>query len=205
MRIDLEEIGKRYRNEWVLKKVNLQFDPGEKYAITGPNGSGKSTLLKIISGHLTPSKGKIKHSYNDQLLEIGSIYRHLSFAAPYIDLIEDMTLEEAILFHQRFKPFVSGLDTKSIIDLLGFKKGASKPVKFFSSGMKQRLKLAFAICSKSSFLLLDEPSTNLDHQGVDWYLQLIEEYASDRLVIVASNVEKDYAFCQHLVSVEQFK
>ena len=59
MRIKLENVGKRYRAEWILARLNLQLNPGGRYAVTGPNGSGKSTLLKMLSGHLTPSKGVI--------------------------------------------------------------------------------------------------------------------------------------------------
>lgn len=205
MKVKLDGIGKRYRNEWILKNVSIQLNPGERYAISGPNGSGKSTLLKIISGHLSPSKGKIQFFQEDQRLDINSVYLQLSFAAPYIELIEDMTLREAVNFHRKFKPFIDDLSTKEILNLLALKKAASKPIKFFSSGMKQRLKLILAICSKSSFLLLDEPSTNLDKQGIDWYLGLIDRFARNRLVIVASNVEVDYQFCDQFLLIEQFK
>ena len=205
MKIELEGIGKRYRNEWVLRAVNLQFNPGDRYAISGPNGSGKSTLLKILSGHLSPSKGKIQHFHQGGQLDPNTVYQHLSYAAPYIELIEDMTLKEAIKFHQQFKTFRQGLHTKDILQLLAFKKSTNKPIKFFSSGMKQRLKLVLAICSESSFLLLDEPSTNLDQQGMDWYQGLIRDFISDQLVIVASNIPADYQFCDKELSILQFK
>jgi ABC-type multidrug transport system ATPase subunit len=205
MRIELDQVGKRYQNEWIVKNVSLELKEQGRYAVTGPNGSGKSTLLKMISGHLSPSKGKVSHFIKDEKLDINEVYRHVSYAAPYIDLIEDLTLTEAIQFHQNFKPFLNELTVKDIIELLGFKKSRNKAIKYFSSGMKQRLKLALAICSDSSLLLLDEPTTNLDRQGVEWYLELIEAYRLKRLIIVASNVEEDYKFCSDIISILRFK
>lgn len=205
MKIELHNIAKRYRYEWVLRGVNLHFETGKNYAITGPNGSGKSTLLKILSGHLTPSKGKIQFSLNDSDLSNELIYKQLSYAAPYIDLIEEFTLTEALHFHYNFKPFINNQTPKDIINLLGFKKAQDKAIRYFSSGMKQRLKLALAICSDTQFLLLDEPTATLDRQGVEWYQDLIRQFADNRLVIVASNVEEDFFFCEERVSILEFK
>ncbi len=205
MQIKLTDIAKRYRYEWVLRGVNLELKTGINYAITGPNGIGKSTLIKILSGHLTPSKGKINFSLHEKMLPGDQIYHHLSYAAPYIDLIEEFTLTEALHFHQQFKPFLGNQHLKSIIDLLGFKKAQDKPIRYFSSGMKQRLKLALAICSDTQLLLLDEPTATLDRQGVEWYQNLIREFAGNRLVIVASNVEEDFFFCEERVSILDFK
>ncbi|MEO0873054.1 MAG: ATP-binding cassette domain-containing protein, partial [Bacteroidota bacterium] len=104
MRIKLSGVGKRYRREWILRQIDLDFQEGSRYGITGPNGSGKSTLLKMLSGHLTPTKGKIEFTHQGKAVEVGQVYNHLAYAAPYIELIEEFTLEEAILFHQRFRP-----------------------------------------------------------------------------------------------------
>lgn len=205
MKIELKDIAKRYRREWVLRQVNLTFDTTQSYAITGPNGSGKSTLLKILSGHLTPSKGKITFTNQDKPLPAEQIYQHLSYAAPYIDLIEEYTLLEALQFHQNFKKFIDNRQPKDIISLLGFEKAKDKPIRYFSSGMKQRLKLALAICSEAQLLLLDEPTATLDRQGVEWYQNLIREFAGNRLVIVASNVEEDFFFCKEKVNILDFK
>lgn len=205
MRIELEKVAKRYRREWILRKVDLTIETGKKYAIEGPNGSGKSTLLRILSGHLTPSKGKIRHLLDGKAVDEDQIYRYLSYAAPYIELIEELTLAEALRFHRRFKPLLSGLDDQFILELLSLPGTSSKLVRHFSSGMKQRLKLALAVCSDTPLLLLDEPTTNLDQQGIEWYLSLIDRFAGNRTVIVASNVEVDFGFCEERVSVLGFK
>mgnify|MGYP006281289425 FL=1 len=205
LRVELEQVAKRYRYEWVLRQVDLQFVAGHRYALTGPNGSGKSTLLRILSGHLSPSRGRVRFWRGDRPLDRNEVYRELSYAAPYVELIEEFTLEEAIDFHCRFKPLRDALDTTALIRLLGFQRARSKPVRFFSSGMKQRLKLALAICSDTSLLLLDEPSTNLDRQGIQWYLDLMARFGDDRLIAVASNVAVDYQFCEATIDVMQYK
>lgn len=205
MRIELEGVAKRYRLEWVLRNVNLTFQDDKKYAVTGPNGSGKSTLMRILAGHLTPSRGQARFFYQNNRLDAGEVYRFLSYAAPYIELIEEFTLTEAIDFHKKFKPFARQMNAGDIISLLGFERSRNKAIRNFSSGMKQRLKLALAVCSETPLLLLDEPTTNLDRQGVEWYRRLIDEYAPGRLVIVASNVEVDYEFCEEVIGVEGFK
>lgn len=194
MQIQLIEAGKRFNFDWIFKNVEYTFAPQQCYAILGPNGSGKSTLMKVIAGHLTPSKGKVIFTKNEKNIDIDNVYKHISYAAPYIELIEEFTLTEAIEFHAQFKPFFSDFSTKKIIEELGFQKSKDKQVRYFSSGMKQRLKLALAILSNTSVLLLDEPTTNLDAQGANWYRELLSSFTKNRTVIVATNVEEDYLF-----------
>ncbi len=209
--ITLTDIGKRFRYEWIFKNVNQVFEVGETYALLGPNGSGKSTLMKVLSGHLSPSKGVIAYSQNGQKLDMDAVYLHISYAAPYIDLIEEMTLSEIIAFHARFKPLAfSGdkqLTINDLIEILGFEKSKDKPIRFFSSGMKQRLKLALAACSQTPIVLLDEPTTNLDAQGVMWYQDLVARFVlnKNRVLIVASNIEHDYDFCEKRLNILDFK
>lgn len=205
MDIKLLNVAKRYRFEWIFRNINYTFNSENSYAVLGANGAGKSTFLKILSGHLSPSKGKIEFNKNGIAIEQDLVYRKVSYAAPYIDLIEELTLVEAINFHQKFKPFLNNLQVSDLEDLLQFSKSSHKEVKYFSSGMKQRLKLVLAICSDADILLLDEPTTNLDKQGMRWYLDLIEKFGKNRLVIVASNVETDYGFCKKQLNIQDYK
>jgi ABC-type multidrug transport system ATPase subunit len=215
--IELKDIGKRFRYEWIFKNITHTFENGKSYAVLGPNGSGKSTLMKILSGHLTPSAGKVTFYNSGKKRDSDTIYHLISYAAPYIDLIEELTLTEIIAFHSKFKPLSKKLSgntesakINSLIDILNFQKSKDKEIRFFSSGMKQRLKLALAICSESPILLLDEPTTNLDAQGVEWYQNLIKNFILDsptqnRLVIVASNIEHDYLFCGETLDILEYK
>ena len=205
MQITLHQVAKRYRYEWIFKGVDYCFHPAGRYALTGPNGSGKSTLMKLLSGHLTPSKGKVKYQTNGRMLPPETIYRRMSFAAPYIELIEEFTLTEMIRFHRQFKPFFKNITQDTLMDILAFPKAKNKEIRHFSSGMKQRLKLALALCSDTPLLLLDEPTTNLDRQGAEWYLQLVHKYAANRTLVVASNVAQDYDFCEKTISIPDYK
>ena len=205
MKVQLENVGKRFQYDWIIRGISLEFSAPKQYAITGPNGSGKSTLLKMLCGHLSPSEGKIRFSKDGKAIDPNQVYQHITYAAPYIDLIEEMTLQEAIDFHQGFKNLLPGLDRDTLIERMGFEKAAKKPIRFFSSGMKQRLKLALAICSEADLLILDEPSTNLDEPSIQWYRDLLQEYAQDRLLIIASNAQVDFDFCKERVSVLNYK
>jgi ABC-2 type transport system ATP-binding protein len=205
MRIEAAGIAKRYRREWIVRNVHLNLHTGNAYAVTGPNGAGKSTLLRLLSGHLTPSKGALVFWDGDKTVPIEAAYRQLSYAAPYVELIEELTLREALRFHTQFQPLAHALQPGDLIELLAFSRAENKQIRHFSSGMKQRLKLALALCSDTSVVLMDEPTTNLDRQGVDWYLRLIERFGTGRLLIVASNVEEDYGFCNHRVDIMQYK
>lgn len=205
MNIQVQNLGKRYRLEWIFRNLNQTFQAGERWAILGPNGSGKSTLMKVLSGHLSPSKGEITFLQNDQKIKEEDVYKKVSYAAPYIELIEELTLEEALRFHARLKPLLPGFTPSALYDLLALPKTRQKEIRFFSSGMKQRLKLIFAVCSDTPLLLLDEPATNLDIQGIEWYKNLISQYAANRLVIIASNDPHDADFCPNHLNILAYK
>ncbi|UKJ08037.1 ABC transporter ATP-binding protein [Solitalea lacus] len=205
MEISLQNIGRRFNRDWIFRGVDYQFEQGQSYAVLGPNGSGKSTLVQIIGASLSPSEGKITHQYLGKEIEAEEVFSLLSFASPYLELVEDFTLNEIIDFHFGFKSFMPGFDKHAVIELLGFEKYRDRFIKNYSSGMKQRVKLALAFCTDAPLLLLDEPTSNLDHQGVEWYLSLIGRFANNRLTIVCSNQEHEYAFCQHKINVMNYK
>ncbi|MGY3053328.1 ABC-type multidrug transport system ATPase subunit [Pedobacter sp. UYEF25] len=205
MKITLKNIGRRFNREWIFKHVDYEFTSGNCYAILGANGSGKSTLISILNGSLTPSEGQILYSHNQSPVDISDVYKKISFAAPYLELVETFTLIELINFHFKFKEFTPGMNTSNLIDLLGLQKSANKEIRYFSSGMKQRTKLAIAFCAASPILFLDEPTSNLDVQGLDWYRELTKNFSADKLIIVGSNQEHEYDFCSKHLQVSDFK
>lgn len=205
MKINLEHIGRRFNREWIFRDVNYVFESGSSYAILGANGAGKSTILQVISGSLSSSEGIISYSKDGVLLNPENVFEHLSLAAPYLELIEELTLRELIDFHFRFKKYRSGLDRDLLIDLMGLKRSEHKAIKHFSSGMKQRLKLALAFCSDTDMILLDEPASNLDQQGLEWYLSLVDKYSADRILIICSNQLQEYSFCSNQLNVADYK
>ncbi|WP_457130206.1 ABC transporter ATP-binding protein [Mucilaginibacter sp. HD30] len=205
MNISLQNVGRRFNRDWIFRGIDYNFTGGESYAILGPNGSGKSTLLQILNGSLSPSIGNITFLNNGNKIDIERVFNYLSLAAPYLELIEEFSLEEVIDFHFKFKPYKAGINKDKIIELLSLPGGKNKLVRYFSSGMKQRLKLALAFCSDTPLLMLDEPTSNLDTQGIDWYLSLVEQFAQGRLTIVCSNQEHEYSFCKYRLNISDYK
>ncbi|MCR6722350.1 MAG: ATP-binding cassette domain-containing protein [Chitinophagaceae bacterium] len=194
MTISLSDAGKRYNREWIFRRINYSFTSGNAYAITGTNGSGKSTLLQVISGALMPNEGKIEYNLNGKAVAPENMYKHVALCAPYLDLVEEMTLSEFLDFHQQFKPLLKGLGSKDVIGLLGLEAATDRQIRFFSSGMKQRVKLAQCLLSDSEIILLDEPCTNLDEAGIALYHQLVKNYTSEKIVVVSSNDKTEYLF-----------
>ena len=202
MEISLQNIGRRFNREWIFREIDQTFSAGNSYAVLGPNGSGKSTLLQVIAGNLTPSEGVIQYSAAEKKIDIESAYRYISIAAPYLELVEEYTLAELIGFHFSFKKPVSDI---SIVGLLGFERSRNKQLKYFSSGMKQRVKLALALCSDVPVTILDEPTSNLDKEGVEWYLRLINQFTLNRILLIGSNQEHEYSFCDHRLKITDYK
>ncbi len=206
MRIELKNAGRRFNQEWIFRNLSFTFDAPGKYAILGPNGSGKSTLISMLLGTLSPSEGDLSYfDAQEQQVPVEQIYKRLSLAAPYLDFIEEFTLQETIDFHFKFNAVHPAILGKDILDLLGLKKSQDKALKYFSSGMKQRTKLVLACCSDTDILFLDEPTSNLDVQGIAWYHELIGRFTAGRLVIIGSNQENEYSFCNHYIDITNFK
>ncbi len=205
MKINLTKLGKRFNRDWIFRNLNFQFEAGKHYAITGPNGSGKSTLLQIISGSTIFNEGTISYFENEIPFISEKIFQKISFAAPYLEVVEEMTLTEFFSFHHNMKGWLPSLNTKEIIYLSSLKNAAHKQIRYYSSGMKQRVKLAQAIFSDTPVVLLDEPLTNLDEEGITLYYELIEKYCKNRLLIVSSNDKKEYSFCEEVIDMRKYK
>ena len=200
-KISLENFGKKFNYEWIFRGFSYEFVSGEAYAITGANGSGKSTFLQCLAGFFPQSEGKIIYSQDSKIIQGDDFYTYLSFAAPYQELIEEFTLLEQINFHQKFKKFSQNQTTKEIIKKLRLETSEDKFIKNFSSGMKQRLKLGLALYAQTPVLLLDEPTTNLDTENINWYKEEIRQNLEERLVIVCSNDANEYDFCKKIIKI----
>jgi len=201
MRITLIDAGKRFNRDWIFRHLSYEFTQGHTYAITGPNGSGKSTLLQAIAGAIGISEGAAR--YDD--IPPDQVYQHIALAAPYVDLIEEMTATEFLQFHAAFKPFLPDHPIRDILRQVGLEAAAAKQIRYYSSGMRQRLKLAQALFSDVPVLLLDEPCTNLDAEGIEGYRQLVARLGRQRIVIVSSNDRQEYDFCENVLSILDYK
>ena len=205
MQIELTNTGKRYNRDWIFRHCDYTFSVGKSYAIIGANGSGKSTLLQTIAGSINPSEGKVFFSVNGQRLASEDSYKYISLAAPYLEVIEEMTATEFLHFHAAFKPLLPSITIAEILTIIGLENNADKQIRYYSSGMKQRIKLAQAIFSDTPILLLDEPCTNLDAAGYQLYQHLITTYCSHKLIIVSSNDLQEYSFCNEQIAIGDYK
>lgn len=204
-KIQLEKATKRFQYEWIFKNLDLTLESGESLAVTGSNGSGKSTLLKCISGAIPLTSGKVNYIYENQSISESDWFSYLSIAAPYMELPEEFTLEELLKFHFKFKNMISDFTVEKIISTLYLEQHAKKPIAQFSSGMKQRVKLGIALFSEVPLIFLDEPTSNLDKKGIEWYQNLIDTYKSDRTIFVCSNEPREYEFCTQKIKLEDYK
>lgn len=204
--ISLSSIGKKFGSEWIFRELSAEIKAGDKLFISGGNGSGKSTLLQVISGFITPNEGRVSYMLDNKEIETDSLKNYISLASPYLQLIEDFTLTEAIEHSKIFKPFINKISTVDVLEIFELSNAKNKFIKQFSSGMKQRLKLGLAILADAPLLLLDEPVSNLDKNAIMWYKSLIQTYASHRTVIVCSNnIDDEHFFCTSQLNLADYK
>ncbi len=205
MEIRLEGISKRYTSEWILKDFSHTFGSVKSTAIIGPNGSGKTTLLLIISGWITPTEGTTGYRFGEEQVDPKLLYKQIDIAAPYLDLVEELTLMEFIDFHFRFKSLVNGITKADFIREIFLEKEKDKYIRHFSSGMKQRLKLGLGFYSSGSILLMDEPTSNLDDQGRKWYARVLESVQKRKVIIMASNQPEEFESCGERIKILDYK
>ncbi len=203
MKISLEAGGKRYKKQWVFRNLNLQLEAGEQVAILGHNGSGKSTLLRSLAGLQRLSEGRISWQPSGMTAPLApdAVYKYIAMCAPGIELVEELTLWEALQFQFRFKKLHPQLTLEQIPELLGLNAARHKVLADFSSGMKQRVKLACTLFADTPVVLLDEPCSNLDDAGIAQYHSWVQTYSAGRLVIVGSNDPREYRFCERKIEL----
>ncbi|MFN8323322.1 MAG: ABC transporter ATP-binding protein [Chitinophagales bacterium] len=199
--IQLKSVSKKFGSEWIYKKIDATFTSGNQYAIVGPNGSGKSTLLKMIAGIITPNKGEVIYTNTEGNSVAENVFSKISFCAPYMDLPEELTLSELLQFHTSFRNLTISSD--ELISLLQI--NVHKEIRNYSSGMKQRVKLALAFYTQADILLLDEPTANLDETWIALYLKLINETTVGKIVVISSNIPAEYNFCNTVLKITDYK
>ena len=203
--ISTEALSKRYNREWIFRDLTQTFQQGKIYAITGPNGSGKSTLLQVLWGQMPPSSGRLTYRMDNIAVEADEIYTLVSVATPYMDLIEEFTLQEQVEFHFKTKSIKNNYTPELVMEAMYLEHAHNKFISNFSSGMKQRLKLGLAFFTDTPALFLDEPGTNLDQQAMAWYLNQLKSLANNRLIFIASNQAEEYPEGAEIVNVMDYK
>jgi ABC-type multidrug transport system ATPase subunit len=205
MTIEATGLGKRFQRDWIFRGLTRTFRPGSATAVLGPNGAGKSTLLNTISGQLLPTEGNLAYRLAGTTVPVEDVPAYLAYAAPYLELLEELTLLELLRFHTSFKPLRPGCSLADLVDIMYLAPARNRLVREFSSGMKQRLKLGLALYSAAPLLLLDEPTTNLDATGAAWYQEHLQATRSGRTILLSSNVPAEYALCDEQLLVTDFQ
>jgi len=205
MKILAENLEKKFRQEYVIKNFNFEFQDHKKYAIVGPNGSGKSTLLQLLSQFSMPTKGSVKYFDNQgNPIERDLAFKQISFAAPYSEIIEEFTISELISFLVGLQNLPSAFNVQAFEEFSELKTNPNKLIKDFSSGMKQKTKLTLAFSAPRPFLFLDEPTTNLDLKSKTWFQNKLES-EKDKLILIASNEESEIKYCEERIQILDFK
>lgn len=189
--INVTDLSKRFNREWIFRNLTFQFTAGNTYAITGPNGSGKSTLLQVLWGQVPQTSGTLKYHSAKADIPVENISEHISIATPYMDLIDEFTLQEQLDFHFKLKKVRNEISMNELLEIMYLTEAKDKFIGNFSSGMKQRVKLALAFYTEADILFLDEPSTNLDQLAFSWYKRQVE-MLPEQLIFIASNNPEEY-------------
>lgn len=208
--INANQLGKKYRRDWIFRRLDLHLSAGNSYTFVGPNGSGKSTLLQILSGSMPATEGQLAFLQTNTPVPADAWFRQVVIAAPYLELVEELTLHELLVFHQTFKPFCNGLTPADVAELAGLGGALHKEIKYFSSGMKQRARLGLAFYSDVPVVILDEPTANLDRAGAAWYHEQVQKLIEPsngpgRLLLIGSNQPDEYDFCPNVLDITRWK
>jgi len=202
--IVLEGLQKKFGKQHILQDVSYTFQTGSKTVILGSNGSGKSTLIKILSGALEATEGSPVYTFEGSNVTAKSAGLHVGIAAPYVALNPMFSLKETLAFHEQFCPFPESFKLTDWLFKAGLAAHEDKRLSTFSSGMLQRVRLLLAVANDRPLLLLDEPLSNLDAEGVQFYTELIRSFALSKTIIVGSNYQKDeYSYCTDELLLEK--
>lgn len=192
-------LAKHFGGPLLFQDVDLELQQGESLALTGPNGSGKSTLLQILWGFQRPTAGKVELLLEGKAVEREERPFVAAFSAPYLGLPEYLTGRAILDFH--FEKRAGRISVETILTETGLARVADKAVRHYSSGQRQRVRLALALYAEAKALFLDEPCTNLDTAGIELYQHMVRARLDDSLVVVASNWEEEMNFVQRRLAV----
>ncbi len=201
MDLSIQKLTKSFNQQSVFQNLTFTIHSGSKFAITGPNGSGKSTLLKILSGGMLPTEGHIDYTYSGDTILEDTLYKHVHFVAPYNTVIEELNLAELFSLHKKLGLLSAFESVDHWVKKLEYKFNPDHPIKTFSSGMKQRVKLGLALLDNRPLILLDEPGSNLDAGGKEWLYSMVHSLSPNQTLIIATNDPAEIALCSASISV----
>lgn len=196
-------VGKDFNRRPVFRDLTFEVSSGEALAVTGKNGAGKSTLLKILSGLLTPTKGRVTYHADGSITDLDVLRPRMGFVSPYLQLYDEFSASENldVLSRIRSTDHVSQPKVESLFRIFNLWHRRHDDVRTFSSGMKQRLKYILALAHDPLVLFLDEPTANLDEDGADAVRTIALEVQQSSILVVATNDEREAAWCGKRIHV----
>jgi len=202
--LKLSGIGKHYGETLLFKDISFELEQGDVLAITGWNGSGKSTLVRIIAGLVRPSAGQVEMFDNREPIAKESRRHFMGMVAPVLSLYDELTGLENMQFFSRVRGLASDRnDCVHIMGGLGITERGAKRCGDYSSGMKQRLKLAQALLHKPPLLLLDEPGSNLDSKGIKVVEGIISKQRQSGVTVIASNEKREADYADRVINLSE--
>jgi heme exporter protein A len=199
--LQASNLTKKFNNKIVFENISFELSRGSSLAITGRNGSGKSTLLKIAANLIESSSGEIDISLSGEKIKRDLFYKYIGFSSPYLNLYDEFSAYENLKIISDIRGS-GGENIDEVLKRVGLDERKDDLVKIYSSGMKQRLKLAFSIFHNPEILLLDEPTTNLDQEGVKVVEEICNGY-KERILMIATNDEHEKSFCSKEVNLNR--
>jgi len=201
--VEFEDVAKRFDDRVIFRAVSGSAAPGSVLVVAGPNGSGKSTLVSILCGLLRATRGKVQYLDGKDEVERKNWRHHLGVVAPAMALYEELTARENLRFFARVRGLENGVEGfDAILERVGLEPRRTTPVRGFSTGMQQRLKIAQALLHDPAVLFLDEPGSNLDPKGQDWLETWVGEYASrGKTIVLATNDRREMGWGTHRVDL----
>ncbi|MEO0735101.1 MAG: ATP-binding cassette domain-containing protein [Bacteroidota bacterium] len=197
--LTLNKVSKRYGRQWIIRELTEELISGQTIGISGRNGSGKSTLLRLLAGQLTPSRGKLRLTHEGKDIKADDWYRYVSWTGPYLEVAEELTIEELFTFHFGLKPLREGIALEELPERIELAHARKRKLTDCSSGMRQRVLLATALYAATPVLLLDEPTLTLDEAAQEWFHTELGTCGRARIVCIASNDADDLRSADRII------
>lgn len=191
---------KTFDRKIIFQNISFQLKSGDSLAITGRNGTGKSTLIKLLSNTLSPSSGELELQTDNSKIRKEELYKYIGVVSPYLYFYEEFTAFECLMLAARIRG-IALTDINGMLEKVGLYSRKNDLVRVFSSGMKQRLKFAFALIHNPPVLLLDEPTSNLDKEGIGIVSGIINTHSENGIIVIATNSEFEKSLCKKEINL----